>query len=259
MSFLLALLTMSAAYAGDVLFIDLNNSTEEISHCINGVDAENARYPGTRKDKVAILGVGDEVNPQNIEKMIARKEASGYSFDTIIISGHDGSGHFFGENGNILASEIGDIVERRSQAVEAHDAETGDTKVPLNQSLTGMALWGCYTTTGAACENYWMKNISPSIKATLGFTMQSPDNTNAGNWALLEDYCKKRSEIAAASTQQEMSEVFKGLSGIGHWNSSICFKATACAPADYGRDPVTAMALAFTPTGNSTTAAANSI
>src|SRR5665213_1623155 len=103
---------------------------------MDGVAAANQSAQAKHKDKVAIMGVGDPVDADGIEKKIAEKESEGYTFDTIIISGHDGSGHFFGENGNVLASEVSDIVERRSQAVEVQNQKTGAHKVPLNQSLT---------------------------------------------------------------------------------------------------------------------------
>jgi hypothetical protein len=222
------------AFAGDILFIDLNNSNDEISHCMDGLAADNRAHPKKRKDHVAMVGVGDAVDADAIEDAIKEKEDQGYTFDTIVISGHDGSGHFFGENGSVLASEITQVVADRSAAIEEQNASDGGNRVPLNQSLTGMALWGCYTTTANACENFWMKNVSPNIKATLGFTLQSPDNKKSGNWALLQDYCMNRKKIADAATEQEMNEAFHSLAGINHWNAGICFGDGVCS-TDYAR------------------------
>jgi hypothetical protein len=214
---LFALLSALHAYAGDVLIVDLNNSAKEVSHCKQGV-ADNNRMKGGN-DQVVVAGAGQPVNAATLEKLIGEREAQGKSFDSIVISGHDGSGHFFGQSGDLVASDLAAIVERHPK---------------LKDSLTGMALWGCYTSNANASENYWMKNISPNIKSTIGFTLQSPDNTRPGNWALLQDYCQKREQIADASTQAEMSEVFYGLKGIGNWNASVCYGNGVCSN-DYGK------------------------
>lgn len=211
--FFIALLFSSVSYAGDVLFIDLNNSKKEVDACEAGMKATNS------EDNIYVLGAGHKIDADSIAASIREFEDGGASFDSIVISGHDGSGHFFGDNGDFLSSEL---------KVIAHE----DPK--LRDSLTNMALWGCYTTTDQSCQNYWMKNISPNIKSTVGFTLQSPSNKREGGFVLLQDYCKKRQAIAAADTSAEMAKQFNGLKNLGKWNISICYQDGVCSK-DYNR------------------------
>ncbi|MGZ3723668.1 MAG: hypothetical protein ACXVA9_12085, partial [Bdellovibrionales bacterium] len=119
------LLTVGAcAHAGDVMIIDLNNSTEEVNHCESGMNEANKKNgtadkkihapgrPTLVKQRDGTMKTVKVVDPAYVEQKIAEAEAAGRSIDSIIISGHDGSGNFFGENGGIRASQLGAIIAR---------------------------------------------------------------------------------------------------------------------------------------------------
>lgn len=214
MTFLFALL-LASAHAGDVLFVDLNNSANEAEACKAGVQAKNPNehFEKFGKSDLAKYSRSGEMDADALNRFVAAKERAGRKFDCVVISGHDGSGHFFGENGDLTAGQAASLVARSR----------------LKDSLTSMALWGCYTANANAAENYWMQKISPNIKSTIGFTLQSPSNRRPENFALLQDYCMKREQIANAETKAEMSNQFYHLAGINKMNAAVCYKEGVCA------------------------------
>lgn len=221
---ILALLIPAASFAGDVLFIDLNNSTNEVRACANGI-AEGSR-PGffQKGDQLRLAGSNllsnqhKKLTPAVLDDYLSQLDQQGVSIDTIVISGHDGSGHYFGENSDaILSSDLRKLTAKHPS---------------LSNSLTNMALWGCYGTNDNACENFWMRRISPNIKSTIGFTVQSPDNKQPRNWSMLQDYCLKRNQISNAENSQEVTDLLRGLDNgraVNTWNVGICYKNGVCS------------------------------
>jgi hypothetical protein len=221
------------ASADNVLFIDLNNSAEEIKACSSGVKTANAEESVfvINKETVGLLpGSGFVPNAENkihvkeIDAMIRDLEDQGQRIDSIVISGHDGNGQYFGTQGDLTAAQLKWIFDRHPM---------------LKRHTTMMMQWGCYTGNANACENIWGRNVSENIRTTVGFTVQSPDNTKPGNFRLLEDVCKKRKDIQAAQSSQQYDDIFRNLAGVSDWNVGICHDGGVCSPDYAERDPVT--------------------
>jgi hypothetical protein len=223
---LLALLLFSCqVFAGDILMIDLNNQGDETKACL---DSALRNDPGT---DVHIVGAGETVTVQSIEEKIKFvEEVEGRTIDTIVISGHDGSGRYFGSKGELSSEDFAGIIQRRSAAVQAMNDADGGERPPINETLTGMALWGCYTGNANASVNFWMRNISPSIKATVAFALQSPLGKDPANAAILRDYCGgRRKKIADAASEAEMTDVLHAMPNPHNLSLSICYPEGICS------------------------------
>ena len=208
MIFLALLLFSLNAFAGDILMIDLNNQGDEVSACLKAAKKD----PGTQ---VHFVGQSEPVTVQSIEDKIRFEESEGRKIDTIIVSGHDGSGLYFGSLGNISSEDITGIVDRDPT---------------LKDSLNSMALWGCYTGNANAAANFWMKNISPNIKATVAFSLQSPIGTDPANAAILADYCGgRRKQIVEAASEAEMTDALRSIPNPKNLSLSICYPDGICS------------------------------
>ena len=235
MRIMLALLFIlaPATWAGNVLMIDLNDSGKEVAACYKGVrDASTVNQDGSRNEALYVVNkehmaelqhhkytAGNKIHAEDIEAYIREIEDGGHKIDTIVISGHDGNGQYFGTQGDITASQLKGIFNRHRLT---------------RDNVSTLVQWGCYTGNANACENIWGKHISQNINTTIGFTVQSPDNTRPGNFALLEDVCKKRKAIHESTTQEQYDKIFNNLAGVQDWNVGICKPEGVCSP-DYAR------------------------
>lgn len=194
------LLTLSLLFVGigsaraNILFIDLNNSPKEVEACRTGAQQASPN------DEVVVVGPSDgsssDVTMDAIMDKVREARKNGVSFDSIVVSGEDGNGHFFGSHGDFYASDFKRLVKELNQ--------TGS-------EITTTALWGCYPTNKYGCETYWLKP-NPSINMAVGFAVQAPSQNRPVNHELMQEFCRKREEAANAVTIDQMCLFYLNLS-----------------------------------------------
>lgn len=191
----------------DVLFIDLNNSPKEVEACRAG--AQEA-YDG---DQVITVGPssGDSgnVTMSKIRAKVQEAQENGVVFDSIVVSGEDGSGHFFGSHGDFFAVQFRDLVKEINR-------NQGRTQVRTT------ALWGCYPTSKHGCETFWLKP-NKSINMAVGFAVQGPNQNRPVNHQLMREFCRRREEAAEAVTLDQMCLFYKNLdAGKADTSVAVC-------------------------------------
>jgi hypothetical protein len=202
-------LAWTAARA-DVLFVDLNNAPKEYGACQEGAPGEvHVVGPATSDGKV--------VDATLIDQKVSELEKAGVKIDTIVISGHDGSGHFFGDYGQFYASELRTLLKNHPRT---------------EKDLTVAALWGCYPTNVHGCETYWLKPTR-NIKVAVGFSIRSPSKERPANAAFMKEFCSKRKEAAQAVTKDELCRFYKNLNTIKPMSVAMCNREAEVA-RDYG-------------------------
>lgn len=211
MMWLPLLFVLSLARA-EMIFLDLNNADKEIKACQDGIE-DKKKKSGQHDDVHVIKGLkGERDNKSNtywalreqIKSLLARK----VRIDSIVISGEDGTGNFFGSTG--------DFDYRELQALSEEFPE-------LKSSLTSAALWGCYTTNVNGTEQYWL-NRMPGMKFTMGFTMQGPDKYKEGNHQLLKQFCGRRQEAVNATSKDQLCSFYDGLQQLVSTSVGLCIK-----------------------------------
>lgn len=187
----------------DVLFIDLNNAPGEVAAC-------SAADPGrvwTVNQSTMKRGV---IDAQEVENAISRMEAAGKSIDSIVISGHDGNGQFFGgdrDENTFTADQLQEILSRYK----------------TKKTLKTMALWGCYGGNVAASENHWL-NPGLGAKFTIAFPLQSPNKNHRPSQELLGQFCdpQRRAEAErAAESKDALCQFYKNMPMLRQIGASV--------------------------------------
>lgn len=196
----LLLVISPALYADDILFLDLDGSLNELRACQQGATAAN---PDDEVEEIE-----HEVNAKTVRAAIRGYALEGRKFDTIIISGHDGSGEFYGANENRFSAADLQSIMREQPAFAAN--------------VTSVALWGCYSTPTHECETDWLRQVGPNVKLAAGFTREAPTAAQQGNGQLLREFCQKRSLGVNAQSQDEFCSFFDGLSRASNFSIGVC-------------------------------------
>jgi hypothetical protein len=110
---------------------------------------------------------------------------------SIIISGHNDGGMFFGEAGGIRDADLFSMISSHTSSMNA-------------SSFYG---WGCYTTTK---ENARMaKESVPSLKVIVGFDNRSPSQSFSGDLQYLQ-YVMRKEAVAKAIATPAQAKKFIG-------------------------------------------------
>lgn len=224
MSALLASLIFLSAHA-EMIFLDLNDAPQEIAACKEGVQSASMR--GERREELHIVNPstrprqrGENSNRSNtyhaLRAKIIELRSRNIPIDSIVISGEDGSGEFFGSQGKLPYHEFQSLVR-----------EFPDVEKTLNTA----AVWGCYTTTVNGSEQYWL-NRMPNMQFTMGFTTQGPNKTRPGNHVLLRQFCERRKEAARATTMDALCKFYDSLRQLTTTSVAVCNRQ-GIATAEY--------------------------
>jgi hypothetical protein len=216
---------LSTSARAEMIFLDLNDAPQEIAACREGVQTANMR--SERNENLHI--VNPKARPRQrgedsyksdtyhaLRAKIVELRSRGVPIDSIVISGEDGSGEFFGSQGKLPYHEFHALVR------EFPDVE---------KTLKTAAVWGCYTTTVNGSEQYWL-NRMPNMQFTMGFTTQGPNKTRPGNHALLKQFCERRQEAAQATTMDALCRFYESLKQITTTSVAVCNRL-GIATAEY--------------------------
>ena len=118
----------------------------------------------------------------SIQNTLTDADSRGATVSTLIISGHNDGGMFFGEAGGIRDADLFSIISGHKSSMSA----------------TSFYGWGCYTATK---ENARMtKESVPSLKVIVGFDNRSPSQNFSGDLKYLQYMMRKESEARAIAT-----------------------------------------------------------
>jgi hypothetical protein len=207
---LIFLTTLFRSARADILFLDLNDAPlevdaaeraanargEKLIHVYAPVESDpsNPNYAKYQKDSNGNIR---KLKIQRVEEKLRQAVQRGQQITSIVLSGHDGSGHFFGETGDIKAEEIKAMLAKPEFA-------------PVKESLQGLALWGCYNTNEWAYKQFWQE-VAPNLKVVGGFTLKSPNKNVVEGHALLENFLLREQEFVQADTKQGLQDAFSRL------------------------------------------------
>jgi hypothetical protein len=183
----------------DILFIDTNNSPKEIEAAQKAAQKRGEKlivFPEMRKEFT-----NDEFNAY-LKKM----DSEGKKLSSVVLSGHNGNGHFSGNFGEMTSKSLSDSFK----------------SVPnLVSGVRSMMLWGCYTTTLGSIQNFWKKSF-PQLELLAGFDGIAPANDKKAGWEYLEDVLVQEKKITQTKDEAALKKAFKGLSQINVMNAALC-------------------------------------
>lgn len=133
-------------------------------------------------------------------------KGNGIKLSSVIISGHDGNGHFGGELGDLDDKSIG-------EAFKANE--------PVGDNIRSLLLWGCYTTNLGSLEYNWKKNF-PNANMIAGFDGMGPSKDRPANHQYLEDVLKQEKRLTEARDNKQIRGIIENIRGLGQTASAIC-------------------------------------
>lgn len=156
-------------------------------------------------DKENILNAVS-LTPATLAKELQSFEAKNIQFSTVILSGHDGNGKFWGSIGKELTSE---------------DLRKAFASVPrMAKGVRSVALLGCYTTNIGSLDTHW-KTVFPAAKAFGGYEQKGPLAHVPMGHEYLKAFLSRDKKFAQAKTKKEMLELFKNLPQIRNLAASL--------------------------------------
>jgi hypothetical protein len=139
----------------------------------------------------------------NLIKTDSLKEEN--QFNTLILSGHSGTGDFYGELVSLPIPEI-----RKLTAKFPH----------LRKSISSIYLWGCYTMTSFKINNLWL-SIFPNLKVMTGFVLVAPRADREANLNALSGLLKIKDEIQKTARTQDLAKILYRLKDLSYLNFAV--------------------------------------
>lgn len=182
-----------------VMFVDANNSPQEI---------EKAREAACDRGEALVVA-----GPGEIESKTRELARSNKPISSLIASGHDGGGSFYGSRGHISKASIIQGIQRGYQGKEE-----------LLDNLEGLFLWGCYTTVPSEIV-YW-KSAFPKAKFIIGFHGAGPSNVNPSGLRMLKSSLIAQDRVCSARNEQELKRIITSISDLRY--TSVGAFAQSC-------------------------------
>ncbi|UYL10723.1 hypothetical protein B9G69_009060 [Bdellovibrio sp. SKB1291214] len=148
----------------------------------------------------------NQLNPETLDKALRGLKSQGVNLSSLVVSGHDGNGHFGGTFGDLTDKNLAEAFQKNA---------------PLGDSIRSLALWGCYTANLSSLSLYWKKAF-PQVEVVVGFDKKGPLGNSPANWALLKDFLSKEKDLAQIKDQNELQKAFKKLEGVRITDAAIC-------------------------------------
>lgn len=155
---------------------------------------------------------------KNLEEGFKALASEGKKVNSVILSGHDGSGSFYGKAGSTTKYDVVELLK-----------DSYEDKPELLEDLNSVYLWGCYTATKAETE-WWSKQL-PQLDIVAGFHGTGPSIGKSASNTILYDLMMSENEIYNVQEKDEMEKTLKNLEGLPYLLSGIYVKT--CGEEEY--------------------------
>lgn len=138
-------------------------------------------------------------------KKLAQEERK---ITSIVMSGHDGSGHLYGMAGDLLKSDVTEILRKSYEGKEK-----------LLDDFKSIYLWGCYTATRIEVD--WWKKEFPQLEVIGGFHGSGPSIGKRASTDILYDLMSSEDKLTSIKDKDEIERALKNLDGLPYLLSGI--------------------------------------
>lgn len=198
--FILFLVSINFCFSGEtVLFIDTNSNELEI---------EKARAASIAAGKT-FISYPDEGETFSSERATELLETT--PFSTLVLSGHDGGGHFSGDNGRIGSGDV-----RRAIANNPHARE----------ATRHVMLLGCNTSNPGQVLNW--QTIFPNLDLVSGYDGTGPSQNTLSGLTYIEQMLKRESEFLEFDNERDLENMLKGIPYIFNLEAGIYVRNREC-------------------------------
>lgn len=141
------------------------------------------------------LGVANYLDRPGFEAVLGDLEKSGAKVSSLIISGHDGNGDFFGNQGRLHAQDIKDAFREYPN---------------LAGQVESLFLAGCYTSTPGSLENNWKPSFA-NLKGVFGYDHSGPAGDKIPGHTYLKNYILKGPALLKEANQSKIQRTARSI------------------------------------------------
>jgi hypothetical protein len=152
-----------------------------------------------------------ELSKDSVKKSLEKMAGENLEINSIVLSGHDGSGSFYGKAGR---------TDKRA-LITALNLAYKD-KDHLLDNLNSVYLWGCYTSTRGEV-NAWSKLVD-SLKVVAGFSGSGPSIGKEASNDSLYDIMTSEDDFYALESAKDVERNLLSIKGINYLLSGIYLK-----------------------------------
>lgn len=171
-------------------------------------DRYNARCEELSEQLDQAAPLQDRFKPEQLRELLKSRAASGKTFSSVVVSGHDGTGGIHGDNGDIRDDQIASIF----------------ASVPGQQdALRALHLWGCYTTSPGSLMLNWKKHF-PNVSLITGYDGRAPLNSTPAGWHYLQGVLEKEDQLIQSGDANKLRRnlmAIRGVTGAGGVGAAV--------------------------------------
>lgn len=160
-----------------------------------------------------------------IEEFTRTSSAQGAKVNSLILSGHDGAGHFYGSYGETDIAGISDLVSKNRDVF-------GDT--------SSLLLMGCWT--GVPDQVDVWKTIFPKVRVMGGFVGSAPSSTRLAAGQYVQGILRGEANLPDRATRAQVQSMINNIQNINQVTAGVyinpaCEEENSRSPAYYYVSP----------------------
>jgi hypothetical protein len=166
------------------------------------------------KNKVNEIGIKLKEREEKAKKWKFTKEGllafleeqkkQGIQFNSLVVSGHDGTGSFSGHFGRVGDEALAQMLE-----------EAG-----IQNDIRAIHLWGCYTTSPGSLMLNWKKHF-PNISLFTGYDGRAPLNDKPAGWQYLKGVIEKEPALLEVENAKKLQAILRKIPGANQVTAAI--------------------------------------
>lgn len=154
-----------------------------------------------------------EITADNLKTILERHERQGTDVSSIVFSGHDGSGNFFGDWGDIYPEDVRDAVKNCPR---------------ISKNVHSLVLRGCYSATkGQVMESSTWREAFPNLNYIFGFDGAAPSSERPHSKNFVEGVLKLEHQYNNLNSAKQLRSLMLGIqlfnqTGGAAWHQASC-------------------------------------
>ncbi len=179
--------------------------------CSSAIEPEFIRAEYAYYD--SLDGGAADVTKQ-LDDFLAQSKANGVKVSSMIISGHDGGGHFYGDTGETTIAEISGLVSQNSEVFS---------------DMGPLLLMGCWTGTPDQVDQW--RRVFPSMRVLGGFVGSAPASTRIGAGTYISGLLRGEKSLPRSASRSRVQTMLNQVQNLNIMTAGV-FIAPNCVEQD---------------------------
>lgn len=145
-----------------------------------------------------------EFNKEKFDQFLKGRGEKANRFESVVVSGHDGTGHLSGDFGSISDKELAEVLNANG----------------LRDSVRSLHLWGCYTASPSSVMINW-KSAFPNIHFVSGYDGRAPLADKPAGWSYLKGVIEREPKLHAIADAKKLQQALREIPGAVQVNAAM--------------------------------------